>query len=63
MEGRVIARVPGLAQPWGGEVPIGADLAGDVAQVVPVEALVRAGSLCGRGFLLWGWQGIAKAHA
>src|SRR3954453_5505203 len=35
VEGREIARVPGLAQPWGAQVPVGADLAHDIAQVVP----------------------------
>src|SRR5215213_1343327 len=35
MEGREVARVPRLAQPGGAEVPVRADLARDVAQVVP----------------------------
>ena len=35
VEGRVVAGVPGLAQPGSAEVPVGADLARDRAQVVP----------------------------
>src|SRR5215217_8717629 len=35
MEGRPVARVPGIAQSGGAEVPVGADLGGDRPQVVP----------------------------
>src|SRR5688572_3260386 len=35
MEGRPVARVPGLAETGGAEVPVGADLGADRAQVVP----------------------------
>src|SRR5215218_3890301 len=35
MERRDVARVPGVAQPGGAEVPVGADLARDSPQVVP----------------------------
>src|SRR5215203_4647887 len=35
MERREVARVPGVAQPGGAEVPVGADLARDSPQVVP----------------------------
>src|SRR5215208_6794400 len=35
MEGREVARVPGLAEPGGAEIPVRADVARDVAQVVP----------------------------
>src|SRR3954471_8316754 len=35
VEARVVARVPGLPQSGRAQVPVGSDLAGDVAQVVP----------------------------
>src|SRR5215211_7251496 len=35
MEGRPVARVPGLAEAVHAEVPVGADLGADRAQVVP----------------------------
>src|SRR4051794_20148054 len=35
VEARMVARVPGLPQPGRAQVPVGSDLAGDVAQVVP----------------------------
>src|SRR4051812_13089038 len=35
MEGREVVRVPRVAQPGGAEVPVRADVAHDVAQVVP----------------------------
>src|SRR5829696_9972368 len=35
MEGRPVARVPGLAEPAHAEVPVGADLGADRAQVAP----------------------------
>src|SRR5215212_6494565 len=35
MEGRPVARVPGLAEPGGAEFPVRADVRGDRPQVVP----------------------------